>query len=75
MMESNSFNLEDLTLNALYDLRDYINCSQLYDTYTKQQLMDEITKVLRDKTLSELMQPLIEEFIAEQKEKNNVKQD
>ena len=39
--------LKELSVEKLYDLRDYINCSEDYDIDTKQQLVDSITDEMR----------------------------
>lgn len=61
--------LKEITIEKLYDLRDYINCCASYDLETKQQLMDEITSEIRFRNLEELMLPIVKEFIEERKEK------
>ena len=61
--------LTEGTIEQLYDLRDYINCSNEFDLDTKQQLMDTLTDRIRFLNLAEKMKPLVEEFIQERKEK------
>ncbi|UUW39723.1 hypothetical protein VP14_036 [Vibrio phage VPMCC14] len=61
--------LKTCSIEKLYDLRDYINCSENYDIETKQILMDDITDEIRLRNLEEMMLPIVKEFIAEREEK------
>lgn len=61
--------LRKLSIVKLYDLRDYINCSDDYDLTIKQQLMDDITSEIRLRNLEELMKPIVKDFIKEQEDK------
>ena len=60
--------LKQLSVEKLYDLRDYISCSEGYGIDTKQQLMDSITDEMRCRQLYSLMKPLAEQFIQERGE-------
>ncbi len=60
--------LKELSVEKLYDLRDYINCSEDYGIDTKQQLMDSITDETSLRQLYSLMKPLAAQFIQERGE-------
>lgn len=52
--------LKTCSIEKLYDLRDYINCSGNYDIETKNKfLMDDITDEIRLRNLEELMLPIV----------------
>ena len=48
---------------TLYEMSEFIRCSEEYNLDEKQQLLDTINCELKERNLTELMLPIAREFI------------
>tara|TARA_Y100001956_G_scaffold53935_1_gene52801 strand:- start:532 stop:732 length:201 start_codon:yes stop_codon:yes gene_type:complete len=63
--------LQECNVEQLEALKRYIKESEDFDSSTKEQLIETLSDRIRFLNLSEMMKPLVKEFIEERKENSS----